>query len=82
MIITGLKAAIRDGTIIERDTEACDEYRAFEQKANGTYGAKDGAHDDIVITRAIALHAASHRELRVLPKLKNPPGWQFLIPNF
>jgi len=81
MIITGLVAAIRDGTLIERDNDACDEYRTFEQKANGTFGAKDGYHDDILITRAIALQAAKeyHPNLnsinspKIIPKdLHNP----------
>ena len=59
MVITGLMAAVRDGKYIERDSAACDEMLTFEQGSDGHYGAKPGAHDDILMTRAIALHIAS-----------------------
>jgi len=59
MVLTGLMAAVRDGTYIERDIDACREMLTYEQKPDGSYGAKDGCHDDILITRAIALHLAA-----------------------
>ncbi len=66
MVITGLMAAVRDGTYRERDTLACREMLTYERKSNGSYGARDGCHDDILMTRAIALHLA-HDEARIPP---------------
>ncbi|MCM1020626.1 MAG: hypothetical protein NC343_00660 [Muribaculum sp.] len=70
MIITGLIAAVRDGTYIERDAEAIHELSVFEYKHGGSTGAKAGCHDDLLMTRAIALHVAQHNRPRnpvVLP---------------
>lgn len=52
MIIDRLKAALRDEEYIERDLCTCDELDYFETKADGTMGAVDGEHDDLVITDA------------------------------
>ncbi len=57
MIITELIGAVRDGTYEERDMEACHELSVYELHPNGSYGARKGHHDDILMTRAIALHA-------------------------
>mgnify|MGYP001037414673 CR=1 FL=1 len=57
MIITELIGAVRDGTYEERDMEACHELSVYELRPNGSYGARKGHHDDILMTRAIALHA-------------------------
>lgn len=54
-IITGLMAAVREGSYEERCHVACNEMMTYEQKQNGGYGAKDGCHDDVLMTRAIAL---------------------------
>lgn len=59
MIINGLIAAVRDAAIIERDNDACDELALYEIKPNGAFGARAGRHDDILMTRALALHAAA-----------------------
>ncbi|MCM1517223.1 MAG: hypothetical protein NC117_01080 [Pseudoflavonifractor sp.] len=55
MAIDTLIAAVRDGTYVERDVGACNELATYERKQNGTYGARNGHHDDILMTRAIAL---------------------------
>jgi hypothetical protein len=52
MIIDMLNAALRDTLYVERDSRACDEMDYFEIKENGTYGAVEGQHDDIVVTTA------------------------------
>ncbi|MBD5308722.1 MAG: hypothetical protein HDS15_05530 [Bacteroides sp.] len=57
--LTVMIAAVRDGEYTEHDENACDEMSAYERKPNGTYGAKDGHHDDIVMTRAIGLYVIS-----------------------
>ncbi|MDE6282878.1 MAG: hypothetical protein K2L97_02685 [Muribaculaceae bacterium] len=56
MIISGLVAAVRDRRYIERSHEACDELDYYERRPNGSYGARQGRHDDLLMTRAIALH--------------------------
>lgn len=54
--VSALIAAVRDGSYIERDPMACDELSWYEERSNGTYAAKDGRHDDILMTRAIAMY--------------------------
>lgn len=56
MIIDGLIEAVREGAYIERDSEACNELATYELLPNGAYAARQGYHDDILMTRAIALH--------------------------
>ncbi|MBO4813459.1 MAG: hypothetical protein J5523_00715 [Muribaculaceae bacterium] len=60
---------IRDHLYIERDRDAIDEYSWFELKSTGRHGAVIGKHDDIVMSRGIALLVASESPLT--PKL-NP----------
>ena len=56
LIINNLKRIIRDRLYIERDTRCIDEYITYEQKQNGSYGAIEGKHDDLLMTRAIGLY--------------------------
>ena len=53
--ITRLNAALRDNELIERDNDACNEYSTYVYYPNGTQGALPGNHDDLLITRAMAL---------------------------
>lgn len=55
-IVATLNAAIRDHTYIERDHQALNEMTTYELSDNGTFAARHGHHDDILITRAIALY--------------------------
>lgn len=55
MIIANLVKMIREGTYIERETEAIDEYLCYEKKPNGSYGAIVDKNDDRLMTRAIGL---------------------------
>ena len=52
--VAALIGALRDGTYIERDIEAVNEMRNY-QDHNGRYAARAGKHDDILMTRAIGL---------------------------
>ena len=52
--ITALIKAVRDGSYIERDIDAVNEMRDY-QEFNGRYAARPGKHDDILMTRAIGL---------------------------
>lgn len=56
MIISTLVKVIRESLYIERDERCLDEYTFYEKRANGSFGAIIGKHDDILMTRAIGLH--------------------------
>jgi hypothetical protein len=58
MIINNLRAAIRDTQYFETDHRACDEMDQYENKQDGTLGAVDGAHDDILMCTAILVWAS------------------------
>jgi len=55
MIIHELIAAVRECAYVERDNEACNELMTYERRPNGSYAARQGYHDDILMTRAIGL---------------------------
>ena len=59
-IISTLIAMVRDGLYVERDERCLDELLTYERRPNGSYGAIDGCHDDLLMTRAIALHLSYH----------------------
>jgi len=59
-IIAGLVGDVRDCSYRERDMDACDELATYEQLPNGSYAARRGCHDDILMTRAIGLYVIAH----------------------
>lgn len=63
LIISHLVGLVRDGAYVERDSDACDELATYEFRANGAYAARDGHHDDRLMTRAIGLYV-----IHTLPK--------------
>ena len=73
MVINELVAAVRDGLYVERDTHACDELSVYEQLPNGSYAASSGHHDDILMTRAIGLHACRSLHHSLSPSLASDP---------
>jgi hypothetical protein len=77
VLINSLIAAVRDGSYVERDTEACNEFATYEQLPNGAYAAKLGKHDDILMTRALALHiiATTAPVATDLSGLFSQPSW-------
>ena len=60
--VAALIAALRDGKYVERDIEAVNEMRNY-QDHNGRYEARSGKHDDILMTRAIALLLLEQRKV-------------------
>ena len=52
--VAALIAALRDDRYVEREREAVNEMRCYEDH-NGHYSARPGRHDDILMTRAIGL---------------------------
>lgn len=55
-IISTLVKVVRDKLYVERDERCLDEYLCYERKQNGAFGAIQGEHDDLLMTRAIGLH--------------------------
>lgn len=56
-LITNLILYVRDRLYIERDLRAIDELATYEQRPGSRqYAARRGCHDDILMTRAIALY--------------------------
>lgn len=58
MIINGLIAKVREHGYIERDSAALNELLSYQVRDNGSFAARDGCHDDMLMARAIALHVA------------------------
>ena len=56
MIISNYVAILREKGYKERNQEALNEARVYEQKKNGSFGAKLGKHDDILMTRMIGCY--------------------------
>lgn len=53
--IAGLVEAVREGYFVERSQGAVDEFATYRREPNGAYSARRGCHDDMLMTRAIAL---------------------------
>ena len=56
MVISTLKKVVREHGYTERDERCLHEYLVYERKPNGAFGAVNGDHDDLLMTRAIGLH--------------------------
>lgn len=59
LVISHLISVVRESAYIERDFGACNEMTVYECTPGGSFGAKCGYHDDILMTRAIGLYVAS-----------------------
>lgn len=66
LLIDNYISLLRESGYIERDNECCNEARFYEIKANGSYGAISGHHDDILMSRMIALQICYELPLPVL----------------
>ncbi len=75
MLIAAMIELVRDGGYIEHDVMACDELGVYEQQAGGSYGAKAGFHDDIVMSRALALHIGAASAPRAAGPLPPASAW-------
>ncbi len=60
LIVTGLISMVRDGAYVERCETACNEMLTYRQLPSGVYEATPPAHDDVLMTRAIALYVMAH----------------------
>ena len=64
------RATLRDGEYVELDQAVVDEMAWLERKPNGTIGAMDGQHDDLIDTTAIGIYVST-REMP-LPAVYKP----------
>lgn len=69
MVISTLVKVVREHLYIERDARCLNEMLVYERKQNGSYGAVVGAHDDLLMTRAIGLHICFNE--MELPRIVN-----------
>ena len=67
VLVNGLIRAVRDSEYVERSADACYELAVYRQFPNGAYGSKAGYHDDILMTRALALHAIYDTSSFIIP---------------
>ncbi len=72
-IISNLVKMVREELYIERDEAALDELTTYERRADGSYGAILGAHDDMLMTRAIGLFVSRY-EMPLPPPVSPPRG--------
>lgn len=57
-LVNQMNKRLREGGYVERDARALDEADCYEVKPDGSYGAVEGEHDDIYMSRAIGLKAS------------------------
>lgn len=60
-LVAQMVALAREQGYVERDHGACDEMSQYQRQPNGAYAARSGCHDDIIMSRALALYVASRR---------------------
>lgn len=70
-LVTKMNRRFRECSYIERDGRALDEADWYEVKPDGSYGAVDGQHDDVYMSRAIALLVSEQMPLPKLIPQKN-----------
>ena len=70
MIITHFKAVVREMGYIERDEETLNEARTFEEKKDGSTGAKQGKKDDRIMATMIGVFVAYEMPLPAIIKTK------------
>lgn len=58
-LVNNLNKSLRTTGYIENDAMVCDEYDSYEIKPDGTYGAVEGQHDDLVMVTGIGLERSN-----------------------
>lgn len=72
-IINNLIEIVRENGYVERDRDCLDEFMTYEQRQNGSYGAIEGKHDDMLMTRAIGLYISRFNMERPHPAAVREP---------
>ena len=70
-LVTQMTKRLREILYIERDKRALDEIEWYELKPDGSYGAVEGKHDDIYMSRAIALKVSQLINIPAEWKMEN-----------
>lgn len=74
--IDALIRAVREGGYVERSETAINELFTYSHLSNGSYAARPGCHDDVLMTRAIALYVIQQNTRPSLPDpLPQIPVW-------
>jgi hypothetical protein len=60
-LIDNLVKMVEENAYIEHDIGCINEYRSYEQKQDGSYGAITGCHDDKLMTRGIAHYLSVYK---------------------
>lgn len=68
ILVSTLQGIVRDGLYTERDSGCLDEFDTYERHPEGGWDAAEGCHDDMLMTRAIALRIAYHE--MAIPQLR------------
>lgn len=69
LLINTMINTLRNKQYIERDEAACHEFDVFERKPNGSFGAQDGEHDDMLITRCMGVFIALQEPITNTPRI-------------
>ena len=56
VLIAHLQKCLRDKLYVERDKRCLDEFSVYQKLPNGAFAASKGHHDDMLMSRAIALY--------------------------
>ena len=75
MLIINLQGLVREGAYVERDNDACNELATYEHGPGGTYGARRGFHDDILMSRALGLFIGMSQQPRAAGALPPLRSW-------
>ena len=67
LLINTLVEWVRDCRYVERDHDACNELASYIESRPGTFEATQGCHDDIVMSRALAIHALDEANRDYVP---------------
>jgi hypothetical protein len=81
LAIDTFKKLMRDDGYIEHYSLACDEADSYEWKPNGSTGAVDGAHDDVVMSTAIGVTVALDNRFLAAPRVAETGNKRFGIKN-
>lgn len=72
-LVTQMQRRFRDQLFVENDRRVLEEAMAYEQKADGSYGAADKYHDDLYMATAIGLKVSSIMDSPVeIPQHETP----------
>ena len=64
-LIDNTNKLLREDGYIETDSRVCDEYDVYEMKPDGSYGAVEGQHDDLVMCTSIGLKVSDEMDMPV-----------------